>query len=78
MSDPIMMLEGPPTMVGDYVTPAMVGGPSSIMIGSLIQAQFGKANDWPFGASLAVSVMLMILVLIVIVRLADRRFGSRT
>lgn len=64
--------------VGDYVTPAMVGGPSSIMIGSLIQAQFGKANDWPFGASLAVSVMLMILVLIVIVRLADRRFGSRT
>ncbi|MGC1270811.1 MAG: ABC transporter permease [Croceibacterium sp.] len=64
--------------VGDYVTPAMVGGPSSTMIGSLIQAQFGKANDWPFGAALAVSVMLMILVLIVVVRLVDRRFGGRT
>ena len=63
--------------VGDYVTPAMVGGPSSTMIGSLIQAQFGKANDWPFGAALAVSVMLMILVLILIVRFADRKFGSR-
>lgn len=47
--------------VGDYVTPALVGGPSSTMIGSLIQAQFGKANDWPFGAALAVSVMLLIL-----------------
>ncbi|MDB5524907.1 MAG: transporter permease protein [Rhizobium sp.] len=63
--------------VGDYVTPALVGGPSSTMIGSLIQAQFGKANDWPFGAALAVSVMLMILVLILIVRFADRRFGGR-
>ncbi len=63
--------------VGDYVTPALVGGPSSTMIGSLIQAEFGKANDWPFGAALAVSVMLMILVLILVVRFADSRFGSR-
>lgn len=64
--------------VGDYVTPALVGGPSSTMIGSMIQAQFGKANDWPFGAALAVMVMLVILALVVAVRLADKRFGSRT
>jgi len=64
--------------VGDYVTPAMVGGPSSTMIGSLIQAQFGKANDWPFGAALAIAVMLVILAVVMIVRLSDRRFGSRT
>lgn len=63
--------------VGDYVTPAMVGGPSSSMIGTLIQAQFGKANDWPFGAALSVSVMLLILVLILVVRFFDRRYGSR-
>ena len=64
--------------VGDYVTPSLVGGPSSTMIGSLIQAQFGKANDWPFGAALSVSVMLVILATVAIVRLADRRFGSRS
>ena len=64
--------------VGDYVTPALVGGPSSTMVGSLIQAQFGKANDWPFGAALSVAVMLVILLLILIVRRADSRFGSRT
>lgn len=64
--------------VGDYVTPAMVGGPASTMIGSMIQAQFGKANDWPFGAALSVAVMLLILALLMIVRAADRRFGSRT
>jgi spermidine/putrescine transport system permease protein len=62
--------------VGDYVTPALVGGPSSTMIGSLVQAQFGKANDWPFGAALAVAVMLVILALVLIARRASRRFGS--
>ena len=64
--------------VGDYVTPALVGGPSSTMIGTLIQAQFGKANDWPFGAALAVVVMLVILSVVLLVRNADNRFGSRT
>ncbi|WP_194291627.1 ABC transporter permease [Rhizobium sp. ICMP 5592] len=64
--------------VGDYVTPALVGGPASTMIGSLIQAQFGKANDWPFGAALAVLVMLVILAVVLLVRAADRAFGSRT
>ncbi|UVK38343.1 ABC transporter permease [Mesorhizobium sp. AR10] len=64
--------------VGDYVTPAMVGGPSSTMIGTLIQSEFGKANDWPFGAALSVAVMLVILAVVLVVRFADRRFGSRT
>jgi spermidine/putrescine transport system permease protein len=63
--------------IGDYVTPALVGGPSSTMIGSLIQAQFGKANDWPFGAALSVAVMLMILIVLLVIRSADRKFGSR-
>lgn len=64
--------------VGDYVTPALIGGPTSTMIGSLVQAQFGKANDWPFGAALAVMVMLVILAVVLMVRKADRLFGSRT
>lgn len=64
--------------VGDYVTPALVGGPASTMIGTLIQAEFGKANDWPFGAALAVAVMLVILAVVLVARFTDRRFGSRT
>ena len=63
--------------VGDYVTPALVGGPSSTMIGSIIQAQFGKANDWPFGAAVSSLVMLVIAAVILLVALASRRFGGR-
>ncbi len=46
--------------VGDYITPALVGGTSGIMIGSVIQSLFGKANNWPLGA--AVSIMMMTVV----------------
>jgi spermidine/putrescine transport system permease protein len=63
--------------VGDYVTPALVGGPSSTMIGSIIQAQFGKANDWPFGAAVSTLVMLVITAVILLVAMASRRFGGR-
>lgn len=40
--------------VGDYVTPRLVGGIYGIMIGNIIQTMFGRGNDWPMGAALAV------------------------
>lgn len=45
---------------GDYVTPALLGGPDGSMIGILIQKQFGPINNWPMGAALAISLMLII------------------
>ena len=63
--------------VGDYVTPALVGGPNSLMIGSLIEGEFGRANDWPFGAALSVAVMVLIALVIGLLRKADRQ-GEKT
>ncbi|MBL4871849.1 MAG: ABC transporter permease [Rhodobacteraceae bacterium] len=45
---------------GDYITPALLGGPDGIMIGNLIQKQFGAINNWPMGATLAIILMLSI------------------
>ena len=42
---------------GDYVTPSLVGGPNGLMVANLIQAQFGQADNWPFGAALAVAAI---------------------
>ena len=50
--------------VGDFVTPSVVGGPKSMMIGNLIQLMFRKANNWPSGAALAI-ISLLIITLIV-------------
>ena len=48
--------------VGDYVTAAMLGGPDGMMIGNLIQAQFGPINNWPMGAALALVMTLAVTV----------------
>lgn len=46
--------------VGEYITPAMVGGPDGMLIGNLIQAMFGPMNNWPAGAALSIVMMLTI------------------
>jgi len=46
--------------VGDYITPALVGGPDDIMIANMIQAHFGKVNDWPMGSALAICMMIIV------------------
>lgn len=46
--------------VGDYLTPVMVGGPRGMMIGQVIAAQFGAANNWPLGAALTIISMISI------------------
>jgi spermidine/putrescine transport system permease protein len=51
--------------VGDYVTPKLVGGTTGIMIGNIVQSQFGKANNWPMGAALSVISMVLIATLVV-------------
>jgi spermidine/putrescine transport system permease protein len=50
--------------VGDYVTPALVGGTSGIMIGNLIQSLFGKANNAPLGSAVSMVMMLAITLLV--------------
>lgn len=63
--------------VGDYITPAMVGGPDGMMVSNLIQAQFSKANDWPFGAAVSVvsitSVAMLSFVVVALVRMLTAR-----
>lgn len=46
--------------LGAYITPDLLGGGRTVLIGNLIQNQFTTAHDWAFGS--AVSVLLMGLV----------------
>ena len=49
--------------IGDYVTPALVGGPSGLMIANMIQTQFLGLNNQPMGATLAVCAMGIVTVI---------------
>ncbi len=50
--------------VGDYITPVMVGGPKGVMIGQIVAAQFGAANNWPLGAALTIIIMISITAIV--------------
>lgn len=51
-----------PTM-GDFVTPALVGGPDGLMMANYIQANFGPINNWPLGAAFAIAMMFIVTCL---------------
>ena len=63
--------------VGDYVTPRLVGGKDGVMIATAIQAQFGKAANWPLGAALSVTTMILVSLaaaaVVLALKLAVRR-----
>lgn len=46
--------------VGDYITPALVGGSQGTMVANMIQVQFGAANNWPLGSALALSSVICV------------------
>jgi spermidine/putrescine transport system permease protein len=54
--------------LGSYLTPDLLGGGKSIMIGNLVQNQFQNARDWPFGA--AVSLVVMAITMLLLMRFA--------
>ncbi|NLD43962.1 MAG: ABC transporter permease [Chloroflexi bacterium] len=54
-----------PTL-GEWVTPALVGGVRGTMYGNIIQDQFRSALNWPMGAVMSLVMLLMMLVLLFI------------
>ena len=60
--------------LGAYLTPDLLGGGKTVMIGNLIQNQFTTARDWPFGS--AVSLTLMAIVLVLLLVFARRQEGG--
>lgn len=59
--------------LGAYVTPELLGGSKSLMIGNLIQNQFGAARNWPFGSALAFVLLAIVLVAMIAYALRFRR-----
>ena len=47
--------------MGMFVVPDMLGGARYMLIGNLIQQQFGTSRDWPFGAALSLVMMVLTL-----------------
>jgi spermidine/putrescine transport system permease protein len=52
--------------LGNFIVPDLLGGGKTVMIGNVIQQQFLTARDWPFGAVLAMSVIVLMFVVLAV------------
>ncbi len=59
--------------LGAYVTPRVLGGGKNLMLGNLIELQFGQGRNWPLGAALSLTLLVIVMfALIFYVRSAQR------
>jgi spermidine/putrescine transport system permease protein len=48
--------------LGAYVVPRVLGGGKNMMLGNLIELQFGQGRNWPLGAALSITLMVIVMV----------------
>ncbi len=48
--------------LGNYIIPELLGGGKTLMIGNLIQLQFGSSHNWPLGAALSFALLSFVLL----------------
>jgi spermidine/putrescine transport system permease protein len=63
--------------LGAYLTPDLLGGPDSQMIANVIERQFKRANDWPFGAALSFILMYATFIAIAFQAMKSRQAERR-
>jgi spermidine/putrescine transport system permease protein len=47
--------------LGDFITPDLLGGGNTFLIGNVLQQQFLTVRDWPFGSAMGIVLMTMVL-----------------
>ena len=63
--------------LGAYLTPDLMGGTDSQMIANVIERQFKRANDWPFGAALSFLLIYVMFALIALQALRRKPAEAR-
>jgi spermidine/putrescine transport system permease protein len=50
--------------LGAFLTPDLLGGGRTVLVGNLVQNQFTTARDWPFGSVVSIVLMALVTVLL--------------
>jgi len=54
--------------VGEYVIPALLGGPDTLMIGRVVWDEFFANRDWPVASALAIVLLLILSVFVLLLQ----------
>lgn len=59
--------------VGEFVTPELLGGPDTLMIGRVLWNEFFANRDWPVASGVAIALLLVLVVPIMIFQYVQGR-----
>ena len=48
--------------VGEFVIPALLGGPDTLMIGKVLWEEFFSNRDWPVASAVAIVMLLLLII----------------
>jgi putrescine transport system permease protein len=59
--------------VGEYVIPTLLGGPDTLMIGSVMWNEFFQNGDWPVASVVAVAILILLVGPLMLLQRAQAR-----
>ncbi|MFC6150682.1 MULTISPECIES: ABC transporter permease [Mumia] len=62
--------------LGNFIVPELLGGGKFVMVGNVVRDQFLKARDWPFGATLALVLIVVLVALFFVQSRVSRRLST--
>src|SRR5437773_9799562 len=62
--------------LGAFITPDLLGGARTMMLGNLIQHEYLVVRDWPFGSAISFVLMALVLLGVMVYLEVDRGQGD--
>jgi spermidine/putrescine transport system permease protein len=63
--------------IGSFITPDLLGGARSMMIGNLIQHEYLVVRDWPLGSAVSFVLMAIVMAAVMLYYWSASREGAR-
>jgi putrescine transport system permease protein len=63
--------------IGEYVIPALLGGPDTLMIGRVLWDEFFSSRDWPVASAVAVVMLILVVAPIMWLQTVQNRREER-
>jgi len=59
--------------IGEFVIPALLGGPDTLMIGKVLWSEFFSNRDWPVASAVAIAMLVLLVIPIMLLRMAQSK-----
>ncbi|MCF6301962.1 MAG: ABC transporter permease subunit [Devosiaceae bacterium] len=62
--------------VGEFVIPALLGGPDTLMIGKILWNEFFSNRDWPVASAVAIAMLFVLVIPVMMLQKAQQSDGG--